>query len=331
MNRRTSIRDVADAVGVSPGLASLALNDRPGVAETTRARIREVASELGYRADPHARALRTGATATVGLVIRNLHNPYFLEIISAAQQACALEGQTVLVVDSDYSVEREREQIEQLAVHRVDALAIAPVGPGDSIERWQQLTGDSPLVVLNADVPGRSGITRVSPDNHEAVRLAATHLAELGHRRITLLTAPAHLMADHDRLQAFVQVAEELGIEPDPVETPLNLPAVGKTTEELLARRARPTAMIANSDFTAHAIYLAARTAGIQVGRDLSVVGHDDLPTSALLDPPLTTLALDLRSIGRALASRLNRSADLGDHVEPVRLVVRASTGPPPR
>lgn len=331
MNRRTSIRDVALAVGVSPGLASLALNDRAGVSAATRARILAAAAELGYRADPHAKALRTGASATVGLVIRNLHNPYFLEIITAAQQACAKHGRTVLVVDSDYSVERELEHIEHLAAQRVDGLAIAPVGPGESIERWQELAGDSPLVVLNAHVPGRSGITRVSPDNYEAVRLAATHLAALGHRRITLLTAPAHLMADHDRLEAFLQVSEALGIEPDPVETPLNMPAVGKTTEDLLGRRSRPTAVITNSDFTAHAVYLAARAAGIQVGRDLSVVGHDDLPTSELLNPPLTTLALDLRSIGRALASRLDRPGNLGDHVEPVRLVVRASTAPPRR
>lgn len=330
MARRTSIKDVADAAGVSPGLASLALNDRPGVAASTRERIRVVARDLGYRADPYARALRTGETATVGLVIRNMHNPYFLEVITAAQQACAHEGVTVLVIDSDYSVEREMEQLEQLAAHRVDALAIAPVGPGEAIDRWVQLTGGrGPLVVLNADVPQRPGMTRVAPDNVAAVRSAVTHLAELGHRRITLLTAPADLMADHARLDAFLDVTQELGVDPDPVETPLNLAAVGHTTQGLLTSRTRPSAVITNSDFTAHAVYLTARSCGIEVGRDLSVVGHDDLPTSQLLDPPLTTLAVDRRSIGLAVAARLCREVDAGDHVEPVSLVVRGSTGPP--
>jgi LacI family transcriptional regulator len=258
-----------------------------------------------------------------------MQNPYFLDVITAAQQAAATEGTTVLVVDSDYSVERELEHVEQLAAHRVDALAIAPVGPGGSIDRWQEIAEGRPTVVLNATAPGRSGITRVSPDNREAVRLATTHLAELGHRRITFLTAPAHLMADHDRLDAFLEVTEALGVEPDPVETPLNLRAVQEVMDGLFRRADRPTAVVTNSDFTAHAVYVTARAAGIEVGRDLSVVGHDNLPTSELLDPPLTTLALDRRSIGRAVAARLHRNASLPDHVEPVSLVVRGSTGAP--
>jgi DNA-binding LacI/PurR family transcriptional regulator len=326
VSRRPSIRDVAHAAGVSTGLASLALNDRAGVAATTRARIREVADELGYRADPHARALRTGQTDTVALIVRNLINPYFLEVISAAQQSAAEHGISVLVVDSNYDVAREREHIERLAAQRVGALAIAPVGAGSAIERWRELAPDRPTVVLNATATGFDDVDRVSPDNETAVALATTHLAELGHRRISFLTAPADLMADHDRLEAFLRVCDELDVEPDPVETALNQPAVRETTERLLARKTRPTAIVTNSDFSAQAVYLGARSAGVAIGGQLSVVGHDDLPTSELLDPPLTTLSLDRRAIGRALAARLRRSAT-GDHREPVELVVRASTG----
>lgn len=329
MAGRPSIRDVARAAGVSTGLASLALNDRAGVAASTRERIRTVAAELGYRADPHARALRTGATDTAALVVRNLANPYFLEVISAAQRAAVEDDHTtVLVVDSDYSVEREREHVERLAAQRVGALAIAPVGPGASIERWQELSPDRPTVVLNATAPDLDDVSRVSPDNEAAVRLATTHLAELGHRRITFLTAPAGLMADHDRLEVFLAVCAEIDVEPDPVEAELNLPSVREIGERLLTSPARPTAIVTNSDFTAQALYVAARSAGVRVGSDLSVVGHDDLPTSELLDPPLTTLALDRRSIGRALATRLTSERRLPDHREPVTLTVRASTAP---
>lgn len=332
MARRPSIKDVARAAGVSTGLASLALNDRDGVAASTKARIRAVADDLGYRADPHARALRTGATDTVALVVRNLANPYFLEVISAAQRTAAEDhATTVLVVDSDYSVEREREHVERLAAQRVGALAIAPVGPGATIERWQELSPDRPTVVLNATAADLTGVSRVSPDNDAAVRAATTHLAELDHRRITFLTAPAGLMADHDRLAAFLDVCAELGVEPHPVEAALNLSSVRETGERLLGSAARPTAIVTNSDFSAQGLYLAARHAGIRIGADLSVVGHDDLPTSALLDPPLTTLALDRRAIGRALAARLTSATTLPDHREPVTLTVRSSTGPAKR
>jgi len=329
VGRRPSIKDVAKAAGVSTGLASLALNDRAGVAVATKARIRAVADELGYRADPHARALRTGATDAVALVVRNLVNPYFLDVISAAQRvAFEQHHTTVLVVDSDYSVASEREHVERLASQRVGGLAIAPVGPGSTIERWQELCPGQPTVVLNATAAGFEDVTRVSPDNEAAVRLAVTHLAELGHRRITFLTAPAGLMADHDRLETFLAVCADLDLEPDPVEAELNPPSVRQASERLLAATTRPTAIVTNSDFTAQGVYLGARAAGIRVGEQLSVVGHDDLPTSALLDPPLTTLALDRRAIGQALAVRLT-SSTATDHREPVELVVRGSTGPP--
>lgn len=325
---RPSIKDVARVAGVSAGLASLALNDRDGVAPATRARIRAVANELGYRADPYARALRTGTTDTVALVVRNLANPYFLDVISSAQQSTASTSTTILVVDSDYSAEREREHVERLAMQRIGGLAIAPVGPGSVIRRWQELAPEHPTVVLNATAPGFK-VTHVSPDNTEAVRLATGHLASLGHRGVTFLTAPRDLMADHDRLAAFFESCTSLSVEPDPVEAPLSLHGVREVTSRLLARPHPPTAIITNSDFTAQAVYLAARATGVRIGLDLSVVGHDDLPTSVLLDPPLTTLALDRRSIGREVARRLTRQ-ETTDHHEPVRLVVRESTGPPP-
>ncbi len=328
MGRRSNIRDVARVAGVSPALASRALNNRDGVASGTRARIWAAAEQLGYRADPHARALRTGATDSVALLVRNLVNPYFLDVISAAQQSEAIQGVSVLVVDSDYSVDREREHIERLAAQRVGALAIAPVGPGDSIELWQELAPNRPTIVINATARGLDDITRVSPDNEAAVRDAIIHLAALGHRRVTFLTSPADLMADHDRLDAFLAVCAELDLEPDPVETALNLTAVQNVLESQLATTTRPTAIVTNSDYTAHAVYLAARTGGLRVGHDLSVVGHDDLPTSGLLDPPLTTLRLDRRAIGRAVAARLQADSSLGDHREPVTLIVRDSTGP---
>lgn len=329
MARRPTISDVASAAKVSLALTSRALNGHAGVAPQTRARIQAAAKQLGYRADPHARALRTGATDSVALLVRNLVNPYFLDVISAAQQAEAGAGVSVLVIDSDYSVDREREHIERLAAQRVAALAIAPVGPGDAIELWQELSPGRPTIVLNATAPGFHDVTRVSPDNEDAVRQAVIHLAELAHRRILFLTAPSALMADHDRLTAFMTVCDELDVEPCPLETPLNQMAVQKVVTAALEGRNHPTAIVTNSDFTAQAIYLAAHDVGKRIGRDISVVGHDDLPTSALLDPPLTTLHLDRRAIGAAVAVRLQSSTRMDDHVEPVELVVRASTGPP--
>jgi DNA-binding LacI/PurR family transcriptional regulator len=326
---RPSIKDVARAAGVSPTLASFALNDRSGVAPGTKARILAVAANLGYQADPHARALRTGSAGVLGLVIRNLSNPYFLGLITGAQEAAVHDGRSVLVVDADYSAQREQEHVRRLAAQRVQGLAIAPVGTGTSVRLWQQLRPGAPTVVLNATARGIKGVSRVGPDNIRAVDLATRHLAELGHTEIAFLTAPRRLMADHDRLEEFLRLCAELGVRPVPIETPLNLREVHARMLALFDDRP-PTAVITNSDYTAHAVYKAARERGLQIGRDLSVVGHDDLPTSELLDPPLTTLRIDTRAVGRALVARLlPHTEPAGDHRQPVDLVVRASTCPP--
>lgn len=323
------ISDVAAAAGVSPALVSFALNGRPGVAAGTRARILTVAEELGYRPNTAARSLRTGRTATVALLVRNLSNPYFLDVVSGAQAAAAPLGVTVLVVDADYDPEAEREHVRRLAAQRVDALAIAPVGRGDAIALWQELRPGAPIVVVNATAPGLSGVARVGPDNRAAVDLAVRHIAGLGHRTLAFLIAPRSVMADHDRLQVFEELVDELDLDGRAVETPLALGAVEAVTAGLLADAHPPTAVVTNSDHTAHAVYKAARQAGVRVGRDLAVVGHDDLPTSELLDPPLTTLSLDRRALGTAVLARLVGTA-VGDHAQPVTLVPRASSCPAP-
>lgn len=320
--------DVARAAGVSPALVSFALNDRPGVAPGTRARILQAAADLGYRVNPVARSLRTGRTGTLGLVVRNYTNPYFLDVTAGAQRRAIGRGATLLVVDSDYSEAREHEHIARLAATRADGLAIAPVGDGGAIAHWRRDRPDTPVVVLNAAVRGHDDVMRVSPDGQSAVVQAVAHLERLGHRRIGFLMAPAGMRADHDRLVAFRGEAAARGIEGVEVEAPLTMDGAGEAAAGLLRDPNPPTAVITNSDHTAHAVYLAVREAGAVVGRDLSVVGHDDLPTSQLLDPPLTTLRVDRWALGQAVADRLLGTAE-GDHIGPVELIARASTGPP--
>ena len=124
------IRDVARMAGVSVATVSLALNGQPGVADDTRRRILAAAAELGYRANPQAQALRRGRTTTYGLVIRNFSNPFFLEVLSGAEHAADEAGATLLLLDSHYSLERERMLVREMAAQRLAGLAIAPVGNG---------------------------------------------------------------------------------------------------------------------------------------------------------------------------------------------------------
>ena len=323
------IRDVARMASVSVATVSLALNSQPGVAEDTRRRILAAAAELDYRANPQAQALRRGRTTSYGLVIRNFGNPFFLEVLRGAEQAASQAGATLLLLDSHYSAERERMLVREMAVQRLAGLAIAPVGRGESVRLWQELRPGTPVVALNASVEGITGVSRVYPDNATGVALAMRRLAELGHSRVAFLSAPRGLVADPDRLRHFRRLARELGIKPDVMRSPLTIPDVRKAAGTLLARRDGPTAIITNSDYTALGIYQTARDLSLRIGPDVSVIGHDDLPTSELLDPPLATIRLDGREMGRALMARLVEGNTPSDYVAPVQLVERASLQTP--
>ena len=181
------------------------------------------------------------------------------------------------------------------------------------------------MVTLNAAVEGVAGVSRVYPDNAAGVEVAMRRLAGLGHSCVAFLSAPRGLVADPDRLRHFRRLARELGVQPVVMRSPLTIADVRKTSGTLLTRRDAPTAVITNSDYTALGIYKTARDLSLRIGPDVSVIGHDDLPTSELLDPPLATIRLDGREMGRALMARLLNGIGAGDYVAPVELVERAS------
>jgi DNA-binding LacI/PurR family transcriptional regulator len=323
------IRDVARKAGVSVASVSFALNGQPGVAEDTRRRILAAAAELGYRANPQAQALRRGRTTTYGLVIRNFSNPFFLEVLTGAERAADEAGATLLLLDSHYSMERERMHVREMAAQRLAGLAIAPVGNGESVRLWQELRPGTPVVALNASMEGIAGVSRVYPDNAVGVELAMRRLAELGHTSAAFLSAPRGMAADTDRLRYFRRhrprtrgPAARDALAPDDRRR-----AQGRRT--LLARRDAPTAIITNSDYTALGIYKTARDLSLRIGPDVSVIGHDDLPTSELLDPPLATIRIDGQEMGRALMARLLDWDPPTDYVAPVELVERASLQAP--
>jgi LacI family transcriptional regulator len=315
--------------GVWVATAIFALTGPPGGADDTRRRILAIAGQLGYRANPQAQALRRGRTTIYGFVVRNFANPFFLEVLSGAEEVAGEAGATLLVLDSRYSLERERRHLREMAAQRVAGLAIAPVGTGESIQLWHDLRPGSPVVVLNASAARINGVCRVRPDNAAAVELPMRRLAELGHTSVAFLTAPRRLMADPDRLRHFRRLSRALGLRATVLYSPLTLGDVQQATLGVLAGPDAPTAVITNSDYTAHAVYKAARELALRIGPDVSVVGHDDLATSELLDPPLATIWLNRREMGRALMLRLLGRVPPEDYVAPVELIERASLQAP--
>ncbi|SOC53792.1 LacI family DNA-binding transcriptional regulator [Ornithinimicrobium cerasi] len=328
---RVRMEDVARQAGVSVATVSKVVNGRYGVSATTTARVADVISELGYEASLGARSLRSTRTGILGVLVAEFE-PFSTELLKGVSGAMA---------DTDYelmafagathgeTVGWERRSLRRLGGTLLDgAIVVTPtvIEPGAAV----------PVVAIDPHT-GSSDVPTVDSDNVGGARSAVEHLIGLGHTRIGMIRGREDLESARLREQGFRQAMAAAGLEVD--ETLL---ATGSYRSEsavapallLLDRRDRPTAVFAANDLMAIRTVEVARTLGLQVPADLSVVGFDNIPESALAQPALTTVAQPLREMGRCaldlLLSLLAGEELAQPHVRlDTRLVERASTGPP--
>ncbi len=321
-----TIYDVARVADVAPSTVSRAFS-RPGrVNSETAARIRRVADELGYRTSPLARAQQTSRTRLLALVVSDVANPFYAEVIHGAQAAATAAGYTLLLIDAQESERHERATLER-TLSSVDGVLLAGTRLSDSAIRM--LSKQKPLIVLNrtiVDVPS------VVPDNGRGIRLAVEHLAELGHRSITYLSGPEASWADGMRWRSLLEAATAASLRARRLG-PFSPDVAGgvRAAEEFGARY--PTAVIAYNDQLAIGLIRGLTARGIRVPRDVSVVGFDNIPVADLITPGLTTVAAPLYTEGATATRHLLTLVASGQRgtslsaVLPVRLVVRGSTG----
>jgi DNA-binding LacI/PurR family transcriptional regulator len=321
------LRDVAQRANTSVSLASYALNDSGRVSAETRERVLQAARDLGYRSNRYARMLRTGLREDIGVIIRNMRNPMFLDVLKSIEEGSRARGHALLVTSSHYDAAEQRDLLDHLASLGVGKIVIAPVGGVESVRVWHEGHRDIRMVALLADDGGHEGeasFAAVNPDHRMSVRLCVEHAALRGHRRIDFIAAPADQASDTVRERGFELACAEFGIQGFIRRTKLNATAVAKFLAADLGSRAEHRCYLFNSDYLAAVAYTVAAEAGLRVGVDLSVIGHDDLPTSALLGPGLTTVAFDRARLG-AEALRLVLEGVSEQVVVPVELRERDS------
>jgi LacI family transcriptional regulator, repressor for deo operon, udp, cdd, tsx, nupC, and nupG len=325
-DRAVTIYDVARAAGVAPSTVSRAFS-RPGrVNATTAERIRQVADELGYRTNPLARALSTAHTGMIAVMVSDVANPFYAEVIRGAQTAAAEAGCTILLADAQESGTRERAALERL-LPTVDGVVLAGTRMSDSAIRM--IAKQKPVIVLNravVDVPS------VVTDNASGARRAVEHLAGLGHESLAYAAGPEASWADAKRWQSLRDAAGDLDLRIrrlGPFSPDLR---GGLSAAEALADQPA-TAVVAYNDQVAIGLVRGLTALGQHVPQDVSVVGFDNIDAAGLVTPGLTTIAAPLRVEGRSAVEHLMAIIDgaaprVGrSMVLPVRLVVRESTG----
>jgi DNA-binding LacI/PurR family transcriptional regulator len=284
--KRVTIREVADAAGLSPAAVSYALRGIQ-VSGETQERVRKVATELGYEANPIARALASGRTGMVGILGPSLEDLWQQRLVAEAGRALLDRDHYALVVDAGGDPARQRMLSSQLRDQQVDGLIISPVDPSD--EFWPELAESLAVVSIGDALEGADVVGAVLFDNRAGVTCALEHLHGLGHERIAVLRPPGSPTNDRPA-EVFVGAeAERLGLDVLVISSGYELVHATDTAREVLSASARPSAVFCFSDSIAYGVYAAARELRLEIPSDLSVIGYDNHPISALLAPPLTT------------------------------------------
>ena len=303
--KRVTIRDVADAAGVSPAAVSYALRGIQ-VSEETQERVRQVANDLGYEANPIARALASGRTGMVGILGPSLEDLWQQRLVAEAGRVLLAQERYALIVDAGGDPIRQRALGTQLRDQQVDGLILSPVDPSDAF--WSELAESLPIVSIGDALPDRGAVGEVLFDNRTGVRSALEHLHALGHRQVAVLRPPGSPTNDRPAEVYVGSEADRLGLDVDVVSTPYELDGATDVARAVLTGGHRPTAVFCFSDSIAYGVYAAARELQLRIPQDLSVIGYDDHPVSILLAPPLTSFSWETErlvevAVGMVLAA----------------------------
>jgi len=332
---KVTLQRMALELGLSTATVSLALRDSPVVAEATRLRVQEIARARGYVANRGAASLRTARTNIIGVGLHDIINPSFTELLAALEDALSAEGKTILLGVGQEDVTRQTRTLGTLAEYRPDAFIVSPAaGTGIADLRALAATGIA-VVQVTREVEG-SGFDFAGSNDEVGVALGVAHLVELGHTRIGMIGGFDAASTGRKRFAGYKAGLEAAGLPFDPA-----LVMSGRGTREhgraaverLLAQETPPTGVVCFNDLCAFGALMGIQAAGLTAGRDMSVVGYDDIAEAALWHPALTTIYTRIPEYGQAAADlALKRLADPTRPVERVvlepRLVVRSSTGP---
>jgi len=339
--KRPTQADVARVAGVSRATVSYVINDsahgRVSLSDETQQRVRDAIQRLGYHPDVRAQSLRAGGvTHTLGLLLPDLHNPFYWKIAAGVEQEAQEAGYDLLLFSTGLNAAREEETLRALSTRQIDGLILNVTFPQRMRRALRPIVerGD-PVVLLGDTIPNIDAV-QAKPGYREYAQRVMAHLFELGHRRIGMIYGVVNPEMDSGRLDAYCDALRTFGL---PVHKAL-IDRCGATLADgyqaarrLLQHTPQPTAIITINDLLAIGALRAIHEQGLSVPEQISLVGFDDIDLAAYLTPPLTTVQYDAAAVGRAavklLLARLDEPTRAPQVVRiPTRLILRASTGP---
>lgn len=332
--RRATINDVAKRAGVSKSTVSHVVNGTRFVEGDTKQRVLQVIADLGYHPSLVARSLTTNRTGTIGVIVSDATNTFFGDVLRGIEDILQPANYSLVVCNTDEILERENHYIDLLLRQRVDGIIAAATS-----QKWDVLNQadeqHTPVIFLDRSYEGLEG-PYIGVNNRAGAYLGTSHLIDWGHQKIGILAGFQRLSTMRERLAGFRGALQDHQIDlPDAwvVESSLGIEPGREAAHKILSIPDRPTALFVSNNFLTLGALLAIRDLGLRCPEEISLVGFDDHPWSAVSHPPVTVVKQPSRQLGRAAAEKLLALIDGGptpDHqvVMECELVVRESCSP---
>jgi DNA-binding LacI/PurR family transcriptional regulator len=329
-----NIGAIAKRARVSTATVSRTLNHNGAVRPDTAKRVWRAAEELNYFPNSHARALVSGRSRLLGLIVSDITNPFFPELVRQFEFLVQQRRYDLILTSTDYQTERMTACLRRMLERKVDGVALMTSEMDEGLIEELSRRG-VPLVFMDVGEVGPR-MSHVAMDYAHGIRQAVDHVVALGHRRIAFISGPLQLHSARIRRDAFLLGLRQHGITPDEKlirEGTHTADGGQRAMETLLRAKHRPTAVVCSNDWTAIGALHAIDAAGHRVPEDVSLVGFDDTPIASYSRPPLTTVRMSAARIGQAACNALFELIDDKKHEGaliriPTELVVRASTAP---
>ncbi len=308
MKQNITIRDVARHAGVSHQTVSRVINNKGEISAATRQRVLDTMAELDYRPSRIAQSLTTRRTFSVGLLVPNIANPFYSEIVQGAQEIAEAQDYNIFLCNTLWEPDKELSLLNSLAAHEVDGIIINSSRIDDEalLEFARQ---HRPVVVSGRTITG-TGISQVELDNESGAQMIAEYLAEKQHKAVGVLSGPkvASTMSNSLRLDPLIRKMGDYGLPPHEewiVHTALNAAGGYQAALRLLKQHPELTAIVGHNDLMAIGAMRACHELGLRVPEDCAIVGYNDIELAAMVSPALTTVHINRRSLGEALMERL--------------------------
>ncbi|GAP22129.1 LacI family DNA-binding transcriptional regulator [Leptolinea tardivitalis] len=308
-DKHVTIKDVAEAAGVSLATASRVLSGRGYASESTRERVNNAIRELNFRPNEMARMLTSQHTDSIGLVLKNLVDPYYGHLANGVLDRVHQLGYHVIVCATDENEQLEREHIEMLMRQRAAGIIAVPTGSNQ--ESWQELINMGvKTVFIDRQVSGLGDVDTIQVDNVRGAHKAMSYLISLGHSRIGIINGPVYSQQYADRLKGYLDALTEAGIKPDQ-ELQENLSSKSEDSTQainrLLSLPKRPTALFMTNSSIANSAIFTLREYHLQIPDDISLIIFDDAPLAQINNPPITVVAQPMAAIGHLAMEQLDR------------------------